>query len=52
MNEKKLFIINPYYLGIAKAAYKGGRYANANNSVFIRAVIEDVAKLAKKAVKK
>lgn len=51
MNEKKLFIIDPYCLGIAKAVYKGGRYANANNSVFIRALLEDVAKLTIKVKK-
>lgn len=44
MNEKKLFIINPYYLGIAKAIYRRGQFANSSNSVFIRAVLEDIAK--------
>lgn len=47
MNEKKLFIINPYYLGIAKAIYRRGQFANASNSVFIRAVLEDIAKKLK-----
>ena len=47
MNEKKIFIINPYYLGIAKAIYRRGQFAHASNSVFIRAVLEDIAKKLK-----
>lgn len=46
-NERKLLIIDPYYLGIAKAIYRRGQFANANNSVFVRAVLEDIVKKLK-----
>ena len=52
MNEKKLFIINPQILGVAKAIYKGGAYVNASNSAFLRGLLEDVSNGIKKAVKK
>ena len=50
--ERTCFYIDPYYIGIAKAVYKRGAYAQASNSRFLNALLEDVAKLAKKAVKK
>ena len=52
MNERKLFIINPQVLGVAKAIYKGGAYVNASNSAFLRGLLEDVTNGIKKAVKK
>ncbi len=52
MNEKKMFVIDPYYLGIAKAVYRRGQFVNSSNSVFVRAVLEDIAKKVKKAVTK
>lgn len=50
--ERTCFYIDPYYIGIAKSVYKRGAYVNASNSSFLRALLEDVAKLAKKAVTK
>lgn len=50
--ERTCFYIDPYYIGIAKAVYKHGAYAQASNSRFLSALLEDVAKLAKKAVQK
>lgn len=52
MNERKIFIIDPYYMGIAKAIYRRGAYANSSNSQFLRAVLEDIAKGVKKVVTK
>lgn len=52
MNERKLFIIDPRILGVAKSIYKGGVYVNASNSVFLRGLLEDVTNGIKKAVKK
>ena len=42
MNERKLFIIDPRVLGVAKSIYKGGAYVNASNSAFLRGLLEDV----------
>lgn len=50
--ERTCFYIDPRAIGIAKAVYKRGAYVNASNSSFLRALLEDVAKLAKKAVTK
>lgn len=52
MNERKLFIIDPRILGVAKSIYKGGAYVNASNSAFLRGLLEDVTNSIKKAVKK
>ncbi len=52
MNERKLFIIDPRILGVAKSIYKGGVYVNASNSAFLRGLLEDVTNGIKKAVKK
>lgn len=52
MNEKKLFIIDPRILGVAKSIYRGGAYVNASNSAFLRGLLEDVTNGIKKAVTK
>lgn len=52
MNERKLFIIDPRILGVAKSIYKNGVYVNASNSAFLRGLLEDVTNGIKKAVKK
>ena len=48
MNTKKLFIIDPNYLDIAKAVYRHGEYKNSSNSAFIRAVLNDISKRVKR----
>lgn len=51
-NTRKQIIINPAIMRAAKALYKGGAYAYASDSAFIRAVFEDISNTVMKKVKK
>lgn len=51
-NMKKLIIINPEVLRIAKAVYKGGKFEFSTDSAFARDVFQEIANKLKKAVKK
>lgn len=51
-NVRKLIIINPEVLRIAKAIYKGGKFEFSTDSAFARDVFQEIANKVKKAVKK
>ena len=51
-NVKKLMIINPEVLRIAKAIYKGGKFEFSTDSAFARDVFQEIANKVKKSVRK
>lgn len=51
-NVRKLMIINPEILRIAKAIYKGGKFEFSTDSAFARDVFQEIANKFKKAGKR
>lgn len=51
-NVRKLIIINPEILRIAKAIYKGGKFEFSTDSAFARDVFQEIANKVKKAGKR
>jgi hypothetical protein len=51
-NVRKLIIINPEVLRIAKAIYKGGKFEFSADSAFVRDVFQEIANKVKKSVRK
>lgn len=47
MNKKIMFVMNPEIIRAAKLLYKGGMFANASTSAFMRDVVEEIARKVK-----
>lgn len=46
-NKKIMFVMNPEIIRVAKTLYKGGAFANASNSAFMRDVVQEIARKVK-----